>query len=62
MIPDLLALRRGEEIEGDLLGAAAIGVVVALMPLAVTDASWISDGVGVLAGGSRVRAAAGRSA
>jgi membrane associated rhomboid family serine protease len=48
--PDVLALRRHEEIDGDILGAAAVGVVVALMPLVVTDASWISDGVGVLGG------------
>jgi membrane associated rhomboid family serine protease len=47
---DLLALRAGEDIEGDLLGTAMIGVVVALMPLAVNDASWIADAVGVLAG------------
>lgn len=47
---DLLALRRGEEIEGDLLGAAAIGLAVAAMPLVVPEASWISTGVGVLAG------------
>lgn len=47
---DLLSLRAGEDIEGDLIGTATIGVVVALMPLAVTDASWIADGVGVLAG------------
>ena len=33
-IPDLLALRAGEEIDGDLLGTAVIAVVVALMPLA----------------------------
>jgi membrane associated rhomboid family serine protease len=49
-IPDLLAVRAGEEIEGDLLGTAAIGIVVALMPLAVTDSSWISDAAGVLGG------------
>jgi membrane associated rhomboid family serine protease len=49
-VPDLLSLRAGEEIEGDLIGTAAIAAVVALMPLAVTDASWIADGVGVLAG------------
>jgi membrane associated rhomboid family serine protease len=48
--PDLLTLRSGGEIEGDLLGTAAIGVAVALMPLAVPDASWIADAVGVLAG------------
>ena len=49
-IPDLLALRRGAEIEGDLLGALAIGVAVALMPLVVPTASWIPDLVGVLGG------------
>jgi hypothetical protein len=27
-----------------------IGVVVAIMPLVVVDASWVADGVGVLAG------------
>jgi membrane associated rhomboid family serine protease len=49
-IPDLLAKRAGEEIDGDLLGTAAIAVVVALMPLAVKEASWVADGVGVLSG------------
>jgi membrane associated rhomboid family serine protease len=49
-IPDLLALRRGEEIDGDLLGTAVIAAVVALMPLVVPGASWISDAVGVLGG------------
>ncbi len=50
MIPDLLALRAGEEIEGDLIGAAVAGAVVALMPLVVSDASWIAVGAGALAG------------
>jgi hypothetical protein len=49
-IPDLLSLRAGEEIDGDLLGTAVIGVVVLLMPLAAPGASWISAGVGVLTG------------
>jgi membrane associated rhomboid family serine protease len=49
-LPDVLELRAGGEIDGDLLGAAVIAVVVALMPLILTEASWISDGVGVLAG------------
>jgi membrane associated rhomboid family serine protease len=49
-IPDLLSLRAGEDVEGDLIGTAVIAAVVALMPLAVKDASWIADGVGVLAG------------
>lgn len=47
---DLLALRAGEDVDGDLLGVAAIAVVVALMPLAVAQASWVADGVGVVAG------------
>jgi membrane associated rhomboid family serine protease len=49
-IPDLLDLRRGEDVEGDLLGAGAIAAAIALMPLAVPEASWMSDIVGVLAG------------
>jgi membrane associated rhomboid family serine protease len=49
-VPDLLTLRRREEVEGDLIGAAVLAGVVALMPLALSEASWISDGVGVLAG------------
>ena len=51
-IPDLVSLRRGEEIDGDLLGTAVIAVAVALMPLVVSypGASWISDAVGVLSG------------
>jgi membrane associated rhomboid family serine protease len=49
-IPDLLSLRAGEDIEGDLLGTAVVGVVVALMPLVVPSASWISDATGVVAG------------
>lgn len=50
MVPDLIALRRGGEIEGDLIGAAAIGAAVALMPLAGVYSSWIADGVGVATG------------
>jgi len=49
-ILDLFALRAGEEIDGDLIGTAAIAAVLALMPLAVKDASWIANGVGVLGG------------
>jgi membrane associated rhomboid family serine protease len=50
VIPDLLTLRERDEIEGDLIGTAAIAAVVALMPLAVVGASWVADAVGVLAG------------
>ena len=49
-MPDLLELRARTEFEGDLLGALVIAIVVALMPAAVRDSSWISDGVGVLGG------------
>ena len=50
VVPDLLALRAGEDVDGDLLGTLVIGIVVALMPLAVPGASWIADAVGVVAG------------
>jgi membrane associated rhomboid family serine protease len=49
-VPDLLELSASGEIEGDLIGAAAIAVAVVLMPLADVHASWISDVVGVAAG------------
>ncbi len=49
-IPDLLSFRAGEEIEGDLIGTAVIAAAVAVMPLVVSDASWVADGVGVVAG------------
>jgi membrane associated rhomboid family serine protease len=49
-VPDLLDLRAGEEVEGDLIGTAAIAAVVALMPLVVKEASWIAGGVGAVAG------------
>ncbi len=49
-VPDLLSLRANREIEGDMLGTAVIGVVVALMPLAVPSASWLATAVGIVAG------------
>ena len=49
-MPDLLTLRSGGDVEGDLIGAAVIAVAVALMPFADVAASWVSDGVGVVAG------------
>jgi membrane associated rhomboid family serine protease len=49
-IPDLLLLRRGQDIDGDLLGTLAIAVAVVLMPLVAPGASWVSDAVGVVAG------------
>ncbi len=49
-MPDLLRLRSGHDIDGDLIGTAAVAVVVALMPLAAPSASWVAAGVGVIAG------------
>jgi membrane associated rhomboid family serine protease len=49
-IPDLVSLRRREEIDADLLGTVLIAAVVAAMPLVVPGASWVSDAVGVLGG------------
>jgi membrane associated rhomboid family serine protease len=48
--PDLLTLRSGGDVDGDLIGAAVIAVAVALMPLAVDYASWVSDAVGIITG------------
>lgn len=45
-VPELLALRAGDDVEADLLGAAVIAAAVALMPLADTNASWLAEGVG----------------
>jgi len=49
-VPDLIARRRGEEYEGDLLGAAVFAVVLLLMPLAVEEASAIAGFSGGAAG------------
>lgn len=49
-LPDLMELRAGREIEGDLLGTAVFAIAVALMPLAAVGASWPPDLIGVLAG------------
>ena len=49
-VPDLLSLSEGREIDGDLIGAAAVAIAVALMPLAAPHASWVADIVGVIVG------------
>jgi hypothetical protein len=49
-VPDLLSLRGRHEIDGDLLGTGVFAAVLAAMPLAVSDASWIANGVGAAAG------------
>jgi membrane associated rhomboid family serine protease len=49
-IPDVVARSRAHPYEGDLLGAAVIGAVLLLMPLAVDDASAIAGFSGGAAG------------
>ncbi|HLJ03896.1 MAG TPA: rhomboid family intramembrane serine protease [Solirubrobacteraceae bacterium] len=49
-LPDLIDLRAGGEIEGDLLGTAVVAAVVALLPLAAVGASWPAEGIGLLSG------------
>lgn len=49
-IPDLRELRRGREVDGDLLGAAVFGVVLLLLPLAVEWADPLAGATGLLAG------------
>jgi membrane associated rhomboid family serine protease len=49
-MPDLLELRAGQEIEGDLIGTAVFAAVLLLMPLAAKEASWLAGGVGMLTG------------
>lgn len=49
-VPDLLAWRRDQEYEGDLLGTAVIAVGLLLMPLAVAGSSAVAGFSGALAG------------
>jgi membrane associated rhomboid family serine protease len=49
-VPDLHGLRRGREVESDMVGAAVIAVVLALLPIAVPDASSLAALGGVIAG------------
>src|SRR3954466_9881907 len=49
-MPDVLAWRRDEDWEGDLLGTATLGGVLVLMPLAAPGCSAIAGFPGVLAG------------
>jgi hypothetical protein len=49
-IPDLRDIRRGREVDGDLLGAGVFGVVLLLLPVAVEWADPLAGATGVLAG------------
>ena len=49
-VPDLVQLLRKRDFDGDLLGTGVLAVVIALIPLATTDASWVAAGVGAATG------------
>ena len=49
-VPDLEAARAGNYYDGDLLGAAAIAVVLLVMPFARPEASWLAGAIGGLVG------------
>jgi membrane associated rhomboid family serine protease len=49
-VPSLLAWRRGEEWEGDLLGTLVIAVVLLLMPVAVDIANAVAGVTGAVVG------------
>jgi len=48
--PDLIALTRGEDYDGDLLGAGVIALAVLAMPLALAEANWVAGASGVALG------------
>jgi len=50
VVPDLLARRRGSETDSDLLGVLVIAAVVALIPFAADEASWLAGAGGAAAG------------
>ena len=49
-VRDLLAARRGEEIESDMLGVACIAIIVAFLPAAVEEAHPLVGAGGLVAG------------
>lgn len=49
-VPDLLAIRRGEEVDGDLIGVLIWGLVLLAVPIAAPDADPIVGLTGVVAG------------
>jgi hypothetical protein len=49
-VPDLIDRARKREIDGDLIATGVLAVVIALIPLAAPDASWVAGGVGLAAG------------
>jgi Rhomboid family len=49
-LPDVLRARRGEEHDGDLLGALVMGLLVLAMSAATREASIVAAGTGIVAG------------
>lgn len=49
-VPDLIDLSHNREVDGDLIATGVLAVVIALMPIATLEASWIAAGVGLAAG------------
>lgn len=49
-MPDLLDVRRGRDIDGDLMGAAVFAVLLLLMPVAVREANALAGATGLLVG------------
>ena len=49
-VPDLMRLLRKRDFDGDLIVTGVLAAVIALMPLATKDASWVAAGVGTAAG------------
>ena len=49
-VGQLRELRETGEVDADWIGVAVLAAVVALMPLADTNVSWLAGGVGVLSG------------
>jgi membrane associated rhomboid family serine protease len=41
-VPDLIARRRGEETDSDLLGAAVVAACVLMTPVVATSANWLA--------------------
>src|SRR5581483_4007160 len=50
VVPDLLELRGGAEVDGDLIGVAVIAAVLLLIPLPVDDADWLAGAAGLVIG------------
>jgi membrane associated rhomboid family serine protease len=50
MVPDVRDLRRGREVDGDLLGATTIAIVLLLLPVVVDTADALAGATGVAAG------------